>query len=102
HTRFDCDWSSDVCSSDLNAETGASDVCFDPSNPSIVFAGFWQARRKPWDMVSGGPGSALFVSRDGGDTWKQLGPHAEKDLPADTPGKGLPPGIWGKVGIAVA
>ena len=37
-----------------------------------LFAGFWQARRKPWDLVSGGPGSGLYVSRDGGDTWKPL------------------------------
>ena len=53
-------------------DTGASDVAIDPSNPHIVFAGFWQARRLPWDLTSGGPGSGLYVSRDGGDTWKQL------------------------------
>ena len=70
--------------------TGASDVALDPSNPNIVFAGFWQAQRKPWDMTSGGPGSSLWVSRDGGDTWKQLTE------------KGLPEGPWGKVGVAVA
>ena len=70
--------------------TGASDVEMDPSNPSIVFAGLWQARRLPWDLVSGGPGSGLYVSRDGGDTWKQL------------KGEGLPEGIWGKIGIAIA
>lgn len=74
-----------------NADTGASDVALDPSNPNVVFAGFWQARRRPWELVSGGPGSGLYVSRDGGDTWKQLG----KD-------NGLPEGIWGKVGVAVA
>ncbi|MEX2273575.1 MAG: hypothetical protein WD690_19070 [Vicinamibacterales bacterium] len=73
-----------------NADTGASDVALDPSNPNIVFAGFWQARRTPWDMTSGGPGSGLYVSRDGGDTWKQL------------TGSGLPEGPWGKVGVAVA
>ncbi len=71
-------------------DTGASDVCFDPSNPRILFAGLWQARRKPWEMTSGGPGSGLYVSRDGGDTWKQL------------TGKGLPEGIWGKIGVGVA
>lgn len=71
--------------------TGASDVALDPNNPNIVFAGLWQARRTPWDLTSGGPGSGLYVSRDGGDTWKQL---TEKD--------GLPKGIWGKVGVAVA
>ncbi len=70
--------------------TGASDVALDPSNPHIVFAGLWQARRRPWELTSGGPGSGLYVSRDGGDSWKQL------------TGKGLPEGTWGKVGIAVA
>jgi photosystem II stability/assembly factor-like uncharacterized protein len=74
----------------VDADTGASDVALDPTNPRIVFAGFWQARRRPWDLVSGGPGSSLHVSRDGGDTWKKL------------TGKGLPEGIWGKVGVAVA
>ena len=73
-----------------DADTGASDVALDPSNPSIVFAGMWQARRRPWELVSGGPGSGLHVSRDGGDTWKAL------------TGEGLPAGPWGKVGVAVA
>jgi photosystem II stability/assembly factor-like uncharacterized protein len=73
-----------------DADTGASDVALDPSNPNIVFAGFWQARRRPWEMTSGGPGSGLWVSRDGGDSWKQL------------TGNGLPEGTWGKVGVAVA
>ena len=71
--------------------TGASDVALDPSNPNIVFAGFWQARRRPWELTSGGPGSGLWVSRDGGDTWKRIG----KD-------EGLPGGMWGKVGVGVA
>jgi photosystem II stability/assembly factor-like uncharacterized protein len=74
--------------------TGASDVALDPSNPNIVFAGLWQARRSPWNLQDGGPGSGLYVSRDGGDTWTQLD-GKEK-------GKGLPEGIWGKVGVAVA
>ncbi len=74
----------------VDPDTGASDVCFDPSNPSILFAGTWQTRRKPWGMTSGGPGSGLYVSRDGGDTWKRL------------QGEGLPEGIWGKVGVRVA
>ena len=71
-------------------QTGASDVALDPSNPNIVFAGLWQARRYPWDLQSGGPGSGLYASRDGGTTWTQLRE------------KGLPEGIWGKIGIAVA
>jgi len=86
-------------------DTGASDVCFDPSNPKVVFAGLWQARRKPWTLTSGGPGGGLYVSRDGGDTWKQLGPvskaDAEKEDP-DTPGHGLPAGPYGKIGVAVS
>src|SRR6185369_11848183 len=44
-----------------DADTGASDVALDPSNPEIVFAGFWEARRFPWDLKSGGPGSGLWV-----------------------------------------
>ncbi len=91
-------------------DAGASDVCFDPNNPRILFAGTWQTRRLPWDLTSGGPGSGLHVSRDGGDTWTQLiaPPAAEsadhgKDAP---PGKkyadGLPEGMWGKVCLAVA
>lgn len=73
-------------------DTGASDVAIDPSNPNVVFAGLWQARRRPWEMTSGGPGSGLWVSRDGGDTWTQLKAGEA----------GLPEGIWGKIGVAVA
>ncbi|WP_157369342.1 WD40/YVTN/BNR-like repeat-containing protein [Zavarzinella formosa] len=82
-----------------NIDTGASDVVIDPNNPRVVWAGLWQARRKPWEMTSGGPGSGLYVSRDGGDTWDQLGPDSPKNKPALN---GLPPGPWGKVGVAVA
>ena len=74
----------------VDPDTGASDVALDPQNPRIVFAGLWQARRRPWELVSGGPGSSLHVSRDGGDTWKRI------------TGQGLPEGLWGKVGVAVA
>jgi photosystem II stability/assembly factor-like uncharacterized protein len=91
-------------------DTGASDVCFDPSNPKVLFAGLWQARRRPWDLTSGGPGSGLYVSRDGGDTWSQLVPPPSSDsadfgreAPAGKKyGKGLPEGLWGKIGVAVA
>lgn len=88
-----------------DADTGASDVCFDPSNPRILFAGLWQARRKPWEMTSGGPGGGLYVSRDNGDSWKKLGPFAGTGGRTTIPvqdSKGLPKGIWGKVGVAVA
>jgi photosystem II stability/assembly factor-like uncharacterized protein len=73
-----------------DSDTGASDVCFDPQNPNVLFAGLWQARRRPWELTSGGPGSGLYTSRDGGDTWKHL------------EGNGLPEGILGKIGVAVA
>ena len=55
-----------------NPETGAIDVCFDVTNPRVLFAALWQARRRPWELVSGSPGSGLYRSEDGGDTWKQL------------------------------
>jgi len=74
----------------VDEDTGASDVAIDHSNPRILFAGTWQARRTPWDLTSGGPGSGLYRSADGGTTWKRL------------TGDGLPDGIWGKVGVAVA
>jgi photosystem II stability/assembly factor-like uncharacterized protein len=88
-----------------DADTGASDVCFDPSNPTILFAGLWQARRKPWELISGGPGSGLYTSRDGGDTWEHLGPKppvGPKEKEAGAMGNGLPLGPWGKVGVAIA
>jgi photosystem II stability/assembly factor-like uncharacterized protein len=74
----------------VDESSGASDVCFHPTNPRILFAGTWQARRTPWDLTSGGPGSGLWTSRDGGDTWKRV------------EGAGLPSGIWGKVGVRFA
>jgi photosystem II stability/assembly factor-like uncharacterized protein len=80
-----------------NPETGSSDVCFDPTNPNILFAGMWQMRRKPWDMQSGGAGSGLYTSRDGGDTWKQITP-----LKADGSPSGIPEGIMGKICVGVA
>jgi photosystem II stability/assembly factor-like uncharacterized protein len=73
----------------VDAATGASDLALDPSNPRILYAGMWQVVRRPWELVSGGPGSGLFRSDDGGDTWKKLA-------------KGLPEGTWGKVGVAAS
>ncbi len=77
-----------------NEETGASDVAIDPNNPRIIYAGFWQTRRRPWELTSGGPGSDFYVSHDAGDTWVSLKKDAKKI--------GLPEGIWGRVGVAVA
>ena len=87
-----------------------SDVCFDPNNPRMLFAGLWQTRRLPWELTSGGPGSGLYFSNDGGDSWTQLvpppgeeSPDFGKEAPAGKKyAEGLPEGIWGKVCIAVA
>ncbi len=70
--------------------TGGIDITFDPNNPSILFAALWQARRTAWSLSSGGPGSGLYRSTDGGSTWKQLTEH------------GLPKGPWGRIGVVVA
>jgi photosystem II stability/assembly factor-like uncharacterized protein len=74
----------------VNEKTGAADLSMDPTNPRVLYAAFWEAYRKPWTLESGGPGSALYKSTDGGDTWKKL------------TGNGLPAGIWGRVGVSAA
>ena len=83
----------------VDDKTGAVDVEFDPHNPHILFASFWQVLRQPWTLTSGGPGSALYRSSDGGDTWKKLG-GGPAGNEADS--EGLPEGPYGKIGIAVA
>jgi photosystem II stability/assembly factor-like uncharacterized protein len=70
--------------------TGGIDIAFDPTNSSIIFAALWQAKRTPWGLESGGAGSGLYRSTDGGSTWKRLSAH------------GLPEGIIGRIGVAVA
>src|SRR5229473_1084692 len=52
-----------------DTKTGAIDVVFDPSNPNTLFASLWEAYRTPWSLSSGGPGSGLYKSTDGGNTW---------------------------------
>ena len=56
----------------VNRDAGAIDLVLDPSNPRIVYASTWRVRRTPWSLESGGAGSALWKSTDGGDTWKEL------------------------------
>ena len=70
--------------------TGAIDISVDPHNPNIVFAALYQIRRSPWSLDSGGPGSGLYRSTDGGNTWN----HVE--------GHGLPEGILGRIGVSVS
>ena len=65
----------------VNDSTGASDLMMDPTNPRILFAGMWQLDIKPWGRQSGGKGSGIFVSRDGGTTWKRLTDHGLPKLP---------------------
>jgi photosystem II stability/assembly factor-like uncharacterized protein len=74
----------------VDENTGCSDIAMDPRNPRILFAGMWQLDIKTWGRTSGGPGSGLFTSRDGGVTWKRLTGH------------GLPTKPVGKVALAIA
>jgi len=53
-------------------DAGASDLSMDPHNPRVLYASFWETRRTPWSLTSGGPGSGLFKSIDGGDTWTEI------------------------------
>ena len=75
--------------------SGAIDVALRPDNPRVVYAATWQITLSTSGRSSGGPGSGIFRSTDGGDTWERLG-GAEKG-----PGSGLPEGPWGKIGLAV-
>lgn len=74
-----------------NADAGAVDLCMDPNNPRILYASTWRVRRTPYSLESGGEGSALWKSTDGGDTWINLSKKT-----------GLPIGIWGISGVSVS
>ncbi len=56
----------------VNKTTGAHDLSMDPANPRILYAGMWDHDRRPWNIRSGGPGSGIWKSTDGGDTWHRL------------------------------
>jgi photosystem II stability/assembly factor-like uncharacterized protein len=71
-------------------DTGGIDVVFDPRNSNTLFASLWQVRREPWGFSSGGPGSGLYRSSDGGLSWKQIVGH------------GLPEGPLGRIGVSVS
>lgn len=75
----------------VSDKAGAGDLIMDPNNPRILYAATWQMKRSGFRMDSGGPDSRLFMSKDGGDTWKDISKN-----------KGLPGGPWGIVGIAVS
>jgi photosystem II stability/assembly factor-like uncharacterized protein len=71
-------------------KTGGIDVVFSPGNPNVVFAALWEANRSPWGATSGGPGSGLYRSTDGGSTWKRM------------EGGALPRSLLGRIGVAVS
>lgn len=75
----------------VNDRTGANDLVVDASNPDKMLVSMWEYRRWPWFFRSGGPGSGLYMTLDGGDTWKEI-----------TNQEGLPEGPIGKIGLAMA
>jgi photosystem II stability/assembly factor-like uncharacterized protein len=78
----------------VNATTGASDIAVDPQDPNIVYAGMYDYQRQPWHFRSGGPGSGLYRSADGGVTWKTLtDPALNNGLPAAT--------AIGRIGVSI-
>ena len=75
----------------VNPTTGAADLVMDPENPNKLFAAMWQHRRWPWFFTSGGKGSGLYVTWDGGATWTR---RTERD--------GMPAGTLGRIGLDIA
>ena len=74
-----------------NNKTGAADLVIDPSNPNKLIVAMWEHKRDPWFFKSGGKGSGLYITHDGGDTWKQV---TEKE--------GFPKGELGRIGVAIS
>ena len=74
-----------------DARTGAIDLSIDAMNPQVIYAALWEAYRLEYQMSSGGPGSGLFKSTDGGDTWTEI-----------SRAPGMPAGLIGRIGIAVS
>ncbi|WP_439152665.1 WD40/YVTN/BNR-like repeat-containing protein [Winogradskyella sp.] len=74
-----------------NNKTGVADLVMDPTNPNKLFAAMWEHKRDPWFFNSGGKGSGLHMTHDGGKTWKKI-----------TSDDGFPEGDLGRIGIAIA
>ncbi|HEY8687074.1 MAG TPA: glycosyl hydrolase [Chloroflexota bacterium] len=81
-------WESILFDSD---RVGAIDLSMDPTNPRILYAALWEAQRSPFALTSGGPGSGLYKSSDGGVNWNKVSSHP-----------GFPAGVKGKIGVAVS
>jgi photosystem II stability/assembly factor-like uncharacterized protein len=75
----------------VNNKTGCADLVIDPSNPNKLIASMWEHSRKPWTFNSGGEGSGMYITYDGGENWKKI---TEKE--------GLPKGDLGRIGLAIA
>lgn len=75
----------------VNNQAGAVDLVMEPGNPSVFYAGTWRVIRTPYSLESGGEGSGLWRSTDAGETWTNISSK-----------KGLPKGVWGIVGVAIA
>ncbi len=74
-----------------NIKTGTADLIMDPSNPNKLFAAMWEHKRDPWFFKSGGKGSGLYMTHDGGETWKKI-----------TDKEGFPKGDLGRIGVAIS
>lgn len=74
-----------------NTSSGAVDLCMDPNNARVLYASTWRIKRTPYSLESGGEGSALYKSTDGGDSWKNISAN-----------EGMPKGLWGISGVAVS
>lgn len=74
----------------VDDKTGAIDLVMDPNHPEVLYATMWQAQRMPWGLISGGPGSGLYKTVDGGEHWTNLTHNA-----------GLPQGVLGRIGVTL-
>jgi photosystem II stability/assembly factor-like uncharacterized protein len=75
----------------VDNNTGAIDLALDPNHPELMYATMWEATRKPWALSSGGPGSGIYKTTDGGANWTNI-----------THNPGLPQGVLGRIGVSIA